>query len=228
MSTEELIRSTLENFLGSLPELFVLLLTLLYYLRSIGKKTDTFPNEVNVMKNNIINDFKLAKDGMVDAYKNAKNEIFDITSNAIDNIKKSVSKDLESMKTALNNYKDTITKYSEQLQISKMQTNSVVKQNIIYMDIIAQLVSQDPKMIKSGIATMITNNFNSTKEELLKYPELLVMDKEVFENAIKEQLFILGEEAFREMLERIGYNVEREIVEQPSTTTEENPNVQTK
>jgi hypothetical protein len=88
------------------------------------------------------------------------------------------------------------------------QTNLLARQNKLFMDVIIDLISKDPKKVSDGIAQAVSTKVNLSKEQLEQYPQLLVKDIKVLEGSLKEAMNIMGKEKFEQLLTKIGYGKE--------------------
>ena len=94
--------------------------------------------------------------------------------------------------------------YSSQLQSTTEQVNILSRQNKVYLDIILKLVAQDPQKVKDGVK-YVTTLVNSTKQELERYPQLLIKELPKLQMALKEALVVMGQQEFQKLLVEIGY-----------------------
>jgi hypothetical protein len=224
MDANQFLTNIIENMIVATPQFIMILGALVYNLKSIKKKTEDFPmqvqdtktvlkNQFNQTKEDITKSFFEAKDLIVDTLKQSKEEMNAIVKDVTQQIHDSVNVAMESMQEELNQYK-------EQIISSKEQTNMVVREAKAFMEVITILVSKDPKLIRDGVSTVICSRLNMTKEELEKLPQEMMKEGVVLEQAMKEAIILLGKEKFDELLERIGYEAKTEEIEEekPSTT----------
>ncbi len=152
MNPEELLQNTIENLIANIPQMIVVVLTVIYYLRGIKKKTIKFPAEVQAVGTTIEASFNKAKTALVDSFTSAKGEIQEITKGAILEIKTTVFDNMEKMSNTLLGYEKELSEYKNTLKTSISQNNTIVRQNLVYMDVITALVGGDPQKVKEGIA----------------------------------------------------------------------------
>jgi hypothetical protein len=75
----------------------------------------------------------------------------------------------------------------------------------VLVDVLLDIVSKDAEKVSSGIAQKVSAKLNLAKEQLEKYPEILVSDIKVLENAMKETHTLIGKQEFEKLLKKIGY-----------------------
>jgi uncharacterized protein YaaN involved in tellurite resistance len=101
-----------------------------------------------------------------------------------------------------------LASYKVQLATNIEQTNLLARQNKIFMDVILELVAKDPIKVSQGITQAVSTKINLTKEELEKYPDILVKDTKVLESALQEAYKLMGKVSFEKLLKNIGYGKE--------------------
>jgi hypothetical protein len=118
----------------------------------------------------------------------------------------------ENVEKKLLDMKGELLGYKEELQSNSDQINLIIRQNKVFMDIISNLVAKNPKLVEEGMAKQIIVKTNLSKEELKQYPQLLVKELPMLENAMKEVLTLIGKEKFEALLEKVGYGESNEKV----------------
>jgi hypothetical protein len=208
----ELVSGTIEQLIAAIPQIVLVLTTLVYALRSIGNKVGTYPKIANETKSSVdlsLAGIKTNLDTSLSAIKakiegilSVSQERFITTLEASNNeTQNKISKTLATMETELTTYKN-------QLATNIEQTNLLSRQNKIFMDVILELVAKDPIKVSQGITQAVSTKINLTKEELEKYPEILVKDKKVLESALQEAYKLMGKVSFEKLLKNIGYGKE--------------------
>lgn len=198
MDFNEFLQNTLENLVASLPQAIVILYTVLYYLKKVKKKTESFPEEVKLTKESLSNNFEVVKDQMYSSFETTKKELLHITTDFAEKLKKDVEQEMKLMVKELSDYKKSLVSTSDFTQILSLE-------NKAFMDIILELVSKDPKMIKEGVSSIITERIKNANFDLTEYNSRMKGALVSFETALKQVLKEMGQEQFDELLERVGY-----------------------
>ena len=185
--------------LASFPQLVIVLGYLFTFVKSIKGKVDSFPakvDEFQKISNEKFDSLQVSVNGSIDKMQDF---LFNNLPNQIQ----------EQVKTAISSYLDPLTSmlenYSSQLQSTTEQVNILSRQNKVYLDIILKLVAQDPQKVKDGVAKYVTTFVNSTKQELERYPQLLIKELPKLQMALKEALVVMGQQEFQKLLVEIGY-----------------------
>ena len=185
--------------LASLPQLVIVLGYLFTFVKSIKGKVDSFPakvDEFQKISNEKFDSLQVSVNGSIDKMQDF---LFNNLPNQIQ----------EQVKTAISSYLDPLVvlleNYSSQLQSTTEQVNILSRQNKVYLDIILKLVAQDPQKVKDGVAKYVTTLVNSTKQELERYPQLLIKELPKLQMALKEALVVMGQQEFQKLLVEIGY-----------------------
>ena len=185
--------------LASLPQLVIVLGYLFTFVKSIKGKVDSFPakvDEFQKISNEKFDSLQVSVNGSIDKMQDF---LFNNLPNQIQ----------EQVKTAISSYLDPLVvlleNYSSQLQSTTEQVNILSRQNKVYLDIILQLVAQDPQKVKDGVAKYVTTLVNSTKQELERYPQLLIKELPKLQMALREALVVMGQQEFQKLLVEIGY-----------------------
>ena len=186
----ELVTGTIEELIAAIPQIVIVLSTVLYSLNSIKNKVNTYPK--------IANETKVGVDTSLVAIKSKIEGILNVSQEKLST----------TLGTTLATMENELSSYRKQLSTNIEQTNLLARQNKLFMDVILDLVAQDPKKVSLGITQAVSTKINLTKEELEKYPELLVKDKKVLESALKEAYKLMGKISFEKLLSEIGYGKE--------------------
>jgi hypothetical protein len=197
----ELVSGTIEQLIAAIPQIVLVLTTLVYTLRSISNKVGTYPKIANETKSSVDLSLSAIK-SKIEGILNVSQERFITTLETSNNeTQNKISKTLTTMETELSTYKN-------QLATNIEQTNLLSRQNKIFMDVILELVAKDPIKVSQGITQAVSTKINLTKEELEKYPEILVKDTKVLESALQEAYKLMGKVSFEKLLKNIGYGKE--------------------
>ncbi len=185
--------------LASLPQLVIVLGYLFTFVKSIKGKVDSFPAKVD--------EFQKLSNESFDALQSSVNGSVDKMQDFLfNNLPNQIQ---EQVKTAISSYLDPLLSmlenYSSQLQSTTEQVNILSRQNKVYLYIILQLVAQDPQKVKDSVAKYVTTLVNSTKQELERYPQLLIKELPKLQIALKEALVVMGQQEFQKLLVEIGY-----------------------
>lgn len=195
-----------QDVIASFPQLMVVAGTVVYGMKEIRAVNKLLPNKVEGFKEEIEKRFVEHQGKLVESFDKSVEEITGNVNKAVDEISSKVNDTLTGMEQQLSSF-------NEQLRTTKNQVNNLVKENKVYMDIISELVSADPEMVKNGLATNIVSLLNLTKEELENYPESLIDNLPALEGVLKEVLVVGGEAALETLLKNIGYGVKDESQE---------------
>jgi hypothetical protein len=200
MTTEtlDLISGVIEEIIAAIPQIVIVLTTVVYSLNAIKAKVNTFPVKIEDTKLSLNKSFDETKQNLNTAFSQTKKEMLEIVDATTKKIAASVDEKLVFMAGELQGYK-------QQLQSESDQVNLLVRQNKVFTDIINALVSKEPSKVHEGVAKIVAQRTTLSKEELEKYPSLLIKELPMLENALKEAFVVLGEEKLAEILGKIGY-----------------------
>ncbi len=222
MNTEtlDLISNVIEELIAAIPQIVVVLTTVVYSLNVIKSKVNRFPTQME--------DTKLSLNKSFDETKQSLNKSFDETKQSLNKLMQESKENLDisfaQTKKDLLEIVDNTTKkialsvdeklifmagelqgYKQQLQSESDQVNLLVRQNKVFTDIIGALVAKEPSKVNEGVAKIIAQRTTLSKEEMEKYPSLLIKELPMLENALKEAFVVLGEGNLAEILGKIGY-----------------------
>lgn len=186
MDWAEFLSTTIGNVVATIPALAVLASPLIYGLNKIRLVTKEFPQSVDDTKEILTNRFNDSKD-----------QLRDILNVSTEKLQEKVNGSLLMMK-------DQLATYQEQLISTKDQANLLVQQNKVYMDTIAELTGLDPHLVQNGVASKLSLKLNMTKDELMQFPEKIMSDYNLLEKALVEAKNILGEDAYKKLLEKVN------------------------
>ena len=196
MNTEtlDLITGIVEELIAAIPQIVVVLTTVLYSLNAIKSKVNSFPKIAEYTKKEVGANLNQTEGKLTNILETSGTKIQTMLSEANEVLQQKVTGTLESMEGELASYKKQLSKNIE-------QTNLLSQQNKLFMDVILQLIAKDPNKVAEGIAQAVSTKVNLTKEQLENYPEVLVKDYDVLKSAIKEVRAVVGEKAFLEMID---------------------------
>ena len=198
MNAQEFLTKIIENFIASVPQIVALLGSILFYLKKVKTTADILPSQVNTLGDTLGKTFTEVKNNMESSFEKAANNIDKVVSDAVANITSKVNDELTAMKKELSQYKAI-------LNAQKEQSNLLARENVAFMQLLSELLEKDYDKIKSGVAQKVLNRFTLTKEELQKYPDVLVQDSALLEKALKEIKNISGIEKLDNILKELGY-----------------------
>lgn len=187
MNLAEFGMNVVENLVAAFPQLMVVGSTLVYSLKKIRTKTEEFPT---ILKN--------TKENLDVSFNNAKTDMKAIVEKTADVIGEKVNASLDGMQNELNTYK-------AMLEQNKDQTNALVKENKLFIDVILQFVAENPKLISDGITQVISLKSQLTKDELEQYPQVLINDLDKLSLALQEVKKVSGEKELDKLLVGLGY-----------------------
>jgi len=203
MNTEtiDLITGVVEEIIAAIPQIVVVLTTVIYSLNAIKTKVNSFPKIASDTKQSVSNELIQTKKQLQD--------LLEVSSREISTLLDGTNKDIQQKVGAtLKNMEDELVSYKRKLDSSIDQTNLLVRQNKVFSDILVKLVGADPEKVSSGVAAIVSNDLNLTKAELEKLPSILIKDKTALERALRETLNVIGKANFEEILKKIGYGKE--------------------
>jgi hypothetical protein len=214
MNGIDLITGSIEELIAAVPQLVIVLTTIIYSLNAIKSRVNVYPkiasdtkDDVNAnlagMKGKLEGILNVSQEKINQLLADSKDGLFKLVKQANEEAEKQLKKTLSIMEVELASYKN-------QLATNIEQTNLLARQNKLFADVILELVAQDPKKVSAGIAQAVSTKINLTQEELEKYPEVLVKDIKVLESALKEAFALMGKESFEELLKNIGYEKEND------------------
>jgi hypothetical protein len=200
MNTEtlDLISGVIEEIIAAIPQIVVVLTTVVYSLNAIKSKVNKFPIQIEDTKLSLNKSFDESKQSLNASFAQTKKEMLEMVDNTTKKIGLSVDEKLIFMAGELQGYK-------QQLQSESDQVNLLVRQNKVFTDIIGALVSKEPSKVNEGVAKIVAQRTTLSKEEMEKYPSLLIKELPMLENALKEAFVVLGEGKLAEILGKIGY-----------------------
>lgn len=161
-------------------------------LNKVRQITSAFPQKVEDTKETFKDSFNVLKGNVESLVKERVSEIESI-----------VRKNMNNMQQELIDYKNELIKNTKQL-------NVLVKENKFYIDVISELLSGNPKLIKEGIASKVTDKIESFKKELEEVPENIIPDYKKIETTLKDIMTLIGENNFEGLLKRLGYEKRKE------------------
>ena len=191
-----ILSDLISQFVVRLPEIIAFLIVVVTSLQDIKKKTATFPNIAGETKQFVTD--KVAEIG---------NEFQSKFSKMSDEVLCIVEKNVDELVSKLD---EKVVKISEEVEVfskkyddlkNQINTNNV--ENKFFIETICSLISVDPQKIKSGIATSIITKANLTKEEIEKYPQTLLSDRDLLVKVLIESKKLLGDD-FNKMLEEVN------------------------
>ena len=197
MNFAELGPEVLKYVIATVPGLGLIAGNMLTNFKKIKTNTQAIQPALEDAKASLQGDYAKSEATIAASLTKYNTDIHNTLLDVKDEINEKVNGNLEGMKTELSTYQRELTE-------TKDQVNVLAKQNKLYMDTIAAFVGQNPEFIKSGVASAISSKVALTKEELANYPELLVKDIHVLENALTEAKSVLGEEAYQELIDKVN------------------------
>lgn len=214
MNGIDLITGSIEELIAAVPQIVIVLTTVVYSLNAIKSKVSVYPkiasdtkDEVNhnlaSMKGKLEGILNVSQERINQLLVESKEGLLKLATEANEKSQAHLAKTLAIMEVELASYKN-------QLATNIEQTNLLARQNKLFADVILELVAQDPKKVSEGIAQLVSTKINLTKEELEQYPSILVKDINVLESALKETLALIGKESFEKLLANIGYGKEND------------------
>lgn len=187
MDYNAFLTNLIENLIASVPQLVAVISMVVYYLNKLKKKTAEFPDQLSVVKEKLVTDFK-----------ETKNTINGLVEKATTQLREEVTDVMGGMQEELKYYRET-------LQSVKGQSNLLVKENKAMFDLVIQLVAKNPEFVKKGLASTITNSLTLTQEELKNYSVQMIDSLPLLETVLKEALVNYTQEEIDGIMERIGY-----------------------
>ena len=176
----------LDNLVAAIPQLAVVVSTVVYSLKKIKEKTEEFPTIL-----------KQTKEKMDTSFDSSRKQIAKSLEETSEKIAEKVNGSLEGMQQQLNTYK-------EQLKQSTEQQNMLVKENKLFIDVILEFIAKNPEMVKNGISRAVSLKSQLTKKQLEEFPNILVNDSSKLVQALREARAVMGEEEYKKLLEGIG------------------------
>ena len=198
MDYNEFLTNLIENLIASVPQLVAVISLILFNLNKLKKKTEEFPNQLSIVKEKLVTDFKETKIMVQDMLAESKKTINGLVEEATTQLREEVTDVMGSMQEELKYYRET-------LQSVKGQSNLLVKENKAMFDLVIQLVAKNPEFVKKGLASTITNSLTLTQEELKNYSVQMIDSLPLLETVLKEALVNYTQEEIDGIMERIGY-----------------------
>ena len=182
----EFLKNVLGQVIAGIPDILLIILTLVYYIKSLKSKVSEFPNRV-----------KELKDTTIENAKQVKNEITTI-----------VNAQLNDYKTMAQAFMTEIEAYKKKAEEEAKNTQALIMQNEIMMEVMKVFISQNDQMVVSGMgATAIA--------KISEYQERAYRAKEILKNIpqITDRAKFLAERLPPEMLDRL-LNLPSEVLEE--------------
>lgn len=188
--TLDLITGVVEEIIAAIPQIVVVLTTVVYSLNAIKQRVNTFPLKMEETKKTLSTSFE-----------QTKKDLLLTTDEVTKKIQASVEASLVSMGKELQGYK-------QQLQSESDQVNLLVRQNKVFVELLTALATKEPSKLKEDVSKIISQRSILSKQELENYPSLLIKELPMLEKALKEAYVVLGESKLKEILGKIGYGKE--------------------
>ncbi len=203
MTTEtlNLITGVVEEIIAAIPQIVVVLTTVVYSLNAIKQKVNTFPVRIEDTKASLNKSFDQVKQNLSSSFEQTKKDLLLTTDEVTKKIQASVEASLVSMGKELQGYK-------QQLQSESDQVNLLVRQNKVFIELLTSLATKEPSKLKEDVSKIISQRSILSKQELENYPSLLIKELPMLEKALKEAYVVLGESKLKEILGKIGYGKE--------------------
>lgn len=198
MDYNAFLTTLIENLIASVPQLVAVISMVMYSLNNLKKQTAEFPNQLSVVKENLVTDFKETKLMVQDMLAESRKTINSLVEEATTQLREEVTDVMGSMQEELKYYRET-------LQSVKAQANLLVKENKAMFDLVIQLVAKNPEFVKKGLASTITNSLTLTQEELKNYSVQMIDSLPLLETVLKEALVNYTQEEIDGVMESIGY-----------------------
>ena len=189
MNTEtlDLVSNVIEELIAAIPQIVVVLTTVVYGLKSIKSRVNAFPKQMEETKLQLSNAFTATKKDMLVV---------------VDEVTKKIESGVEK---SLSNMAKELETYKQHLETESNQINLLVRQNKTFVELISNLATKEPQRLLDDVSKVVAQRTILSKEELENYPAVLIKELPMLERALKEALVVLGEEALKEILGKIGY-----------------------
>ena len=202
MEWQETLQRLIESFIVSLPQLFASVLVIIGFLNKIKGNTIHTGGDVKKIKSTLSE----VKQSLLEEFNSTTTKIDRILNekvNAfIENTDKKFTSTLSGMRLELSEYKN-------KLDESRKIITLLMKQNKAFTDVISLFISQDPNLIRSGIAHNVTSKLEEAANIVLEEPTLLLDDIKTLENALKELLMLGNEKIITSIMGTLGYEKKR-------------------
>ena len=173
----EFLKNVLGQVIAGIPNILLIILTLVYYIKSLKSKVSEFPTRV-----------KELKDTTTENAKQVKNEITTI-----------VNAQLNDYKTTAQGFMTEIEAYKKKAEEEAKNMQALIMQNEIMMEVMKVFISQNDQMVVSGMgATAIA--------KISEYQERAYRAKEILKNIpqIADEATFLAERFPPEMIDRLS------------------------
>lgn len=198
MDYNEFLTNLIENIIASVPQLVAVISMVIFYLNKLKKQAEEFPNQLTLVKENLVTNFKETKLMVQDMLAESRKTINSLVEEATTQLREQVTDVMGSMQEELKYYRET-------LQSVKGQSNLLVKENKAMFDLVIQLVAKNPELVKRGLASTITDSLTLTKEELKNYSVQMIDSLPLLETVLKEALVNYTQEEIDGIMGGIGY-----------------------
>lgn len=173
----EFLKNVLGQVIAGIPDILLIILTLVYYIKSLKSKVSEFPTRV-----------KELKDTTIENAKQVKNEITTI-----------VNAQLNEYKATAQGFMTEIEAYKKKAEEEAKNMQALIMQNEIMMEVMKVFISQNDQMVVSGMgATAIA--------KISEYQERAYRAKEILKNIpqIADEAKFLAERFPPEMIDRLS------------------------
>lgn len=194
MNIEVFLMEVLDNVIATIPQLTIVLTLVGSSLKKVKKNTKDFPDEVKAVKK----EFNILKDDFKEGFDKSKKAMEVMLKDVAKEMKEGVQNVMSSMQTELNGYKAQLTRNNTQLSL-------LGKENKVFMEIIAEMVTKNPQLVKSGVAKVVGDKLNMTREELEKYTDVFIDNLPLLTKVIEEGVDNFGQEEIDAVLLSLGY-----------------------
>lgn len=159
----EFLKNVLGQVIAGIPDILLIVLTLVYYIKSLKTKVAEFPTRV-----------KELKDTTIENAKQVKNEITTI-----------VNAQLNDYKTMAQAFMTEIEAYKKKAEEEAKNMQALIMQNEIMMEVMKVFISQNDQMVVSGMGATAIAKISEYQERAYKAKEILknipqITDKEKF------------------------------------------------
>lgn len=186
----EHIIKILEIIIANIPQMIIL-------FSFVFSSIKTMKNKVNNFSKNVLKSETTIKEEV----KKHQNNLVGVVNEALNRTKEVISE-----------VKELTNKFTEKIEHLEIKNEQLFRTNKIAFEIISELVSKNPKLIKENISQVIIDKLEFTKKDLEQYPKNLVGDEKKVKQFLKELYLLVGENTFRNIIEQSikGFDYEGE------------------
>jgi hypothetical protein len=216
MDINQFFSGIVEDIVVAVPQLLILLTSILYNLNLVKKNVSRFPEETQKLG---INFGKQMKESFSDSteqiggiLKKATNDMALLVSETKEEIAAAVNDTLENMSASLLGMANELKTYQRELSGTKEQVNELVMQNYTLTKLLVSVVFGDEKSVSAEITKKVQTHYKNLKANLNYDKKML--DEHKMERVMSDAVSVLGRDEVQKILNGVdGHERHAKIIE---------------